>query len=69
MAISEVSFVKHYCGQEKKRTLELLEDFNPRPMEFRVSTRDRLPALLEKIYGEQLCILLLFLLLEQQLWI
>lgn len=60
MAMSEVSFIKHDYGREKKRALELLEDFDPRPNQFRGSARDRLPALLEKIRGEQLCMSLLF---------
>ena len=45
---------------KKKRKLEPLEDFDPRPVEFRGIACANLPALLEKIHGEQLCISLLF---------
>ena len=60
MAMSEVSFIKHEYGREKKRTVEPLEDFDPRPVEFRGSASEHLPDLLDKIRGEQLCISLLF---------
>ena len=37
-----------------------IEDFDPRPIEYRGTARDCLPNLLEKVHGEQLCISLLF---------
>ena len=45
MAMSESSFIKHEYGKEKKRAVEPLEDFDPRPMEFRGSACVHLPAL------------------------
>ena len=60
LEMSEVSFIKHEYGKEKKRAVEPLEDFDPRPMQFRGSACDHLPALLEKTHGEQQCISLLF---------
>ena len=60
MALSDTSFEKPECGKEKKRKLEPLEDFDPHPEEFRGIACANLPALLEKIRGEQLCISLLF---------
>ena len=36
-----------------------MEDFDPRPPEFRGSTMSRLPELVDKLRGEQLCISLL----------
>jgi hypothetical protein len=60
MPIAEASFEKHVYGREKKRKVKPLEDFDPRPVEFRGTVRARLPALLEKIRREQLCVSLLF---------
>ena len=60
MAMAEAPFVKHVYGRERKRTLQALEDFDPRPVTFRGTACDRLPSLLEKIRGEHLCVSLLF---------
>lgn len=60
MPLAEAHFEKHTYGKEKKRKLQSLEDFDPRPLEFRGTLKDRLPALLEKIRGEHLCMSLLF---------
>ena len=57
---AEASFIKHDYDREKKRTVEPLEDFDSRPVEFRGSASEHLPDLLDKIRGEQLCISLLF---------
>jgi len=58
--LAEAAFEKHVYGEEKKRKLRPLEDFDPRPVEFRGTVHTRLPALLDKIRGEHLCISLLF---------
>ncbi len=60
MRMGEAQFQKHVYGREKKRRLRQMEDFDPRPIEFRGTARDRLPQPLEKLRGEQLCISLLF---------
>ena len=57
--LAKVAFEKHVYGEEKRK-LKPLEDFDPRPVEFRGTVHTRLPALLEKIRGEHLCISLLF---------
>ena len=43
-----------------KRKIKSVEDFDPRPPEFRGSAASRLPELLENLRGEQLCVSLLF---------
>ena len=60
MRMSEATFTKHTYDKTKKRKLKLLEDFDPRPLEFRGTATNHLPALLEKICGENLCVSLLF---------
>jgi len=60
MPLAEAVFEKHVYGQEKKRKLKPLEDFDPCPVEFRGMVHTPLPALLEKIHGEHLCISVLF---------
>lgn len=60
MTIAEAPFVKPMYGRERKRTVHFLEDFDPRPVEFRSTACDYLPGLLEKIHGVHLCISLLF---------
>ena len=60
MAMAEAPFIKHVYGRERKRTMQALEDFDPRPAEFRGTAYDRLPGLLKKIRCEHLCISLLF---------
>ena len=37
-----------------------MEDFDPRPLKFRGTAAHRLPDLVDKLRGEQLCISLLF---------
>jgi len=59
-SLAEAAFEKHVYGEEKKRKLKPLEDFDPRPVEFRGTVHTRLPAHLEKFRGEHLCISLLF---------
>ena len=49
MAMSEASFIKHEYGREKKTTVEPLENFDLRPVDFRGSASEHLPDLLDKI--------------------
>lgn len=42
-----------------KRKIRLVEDFDPRPREFRGSTKSQLPKLLRQLRGEKLCVSLL----------
>ena len=60
MPLSEAVFEKHDYGKPVKRKIKHVEDFDPRPPEFRGSTMSRLPELVDKLRGEQLCISLLF---------
>ena len=59
LAISEAKFVKHVYGKTSRRSFESIEDFDPRPVEYRSTASLNLPDLLDKIRGEQLCISLL----------
>ena len=43
-----------------KRKIKRVEDFDPRPPQFRGTAASRLPELVSKLRGEQLCISLLF---------
>ena len=52
-------FEKHVYGKVKKRRLEPLEDFDPRPDKFKGTAKNSLPALLNDLHGEELCISLL----------
>ena len=56
MQMADAVFHKHVYGRERKRTLKPLEDFDPRPMEYRVTANDRLPELLDKLCGKGLCV-------------
>ena len=52
-------FEKHLYGKVKKRRLKPLEDFDPRPDRFKGIAKNSLPALLNDLCGEELCISLL----------
>ena len=52
-------FEKLVYGKVKKRQLEPLEDFDPRPDKFKGTAKNSLPALLNNLRGEGLCISLL----------
>ena len=56
MQFSEATFTKHTYGKPKKRTLKPLENFDPRPLEYRGTAVRNLPELLEKVRGKGLSI-------------
>lgn len=60
MRLSEAVFQKHTYAKPAKRKIKALEDFDPRPLEFRGTVASRLPDLLDALRGEQLCISLIF---------
>ena len=60
MPMSEAVFEKHDYSKQRKRKIQPVEDYDPRPPEFRGTASARLPALLEDIRGEHLCVSLLF---------
>lgn len=57
--IAETIFEKHDYAKPTKRKVKLLENFDPRPPEFRGDAASRLPEFLDKVRGEQLGISLL----------
>ena len=59
LPIAEATFEKHMYGKQRKRSFQAIEDFDPRPAEYRGTASQNLPSLLHKIRGEQLCISLL----------
>ena len=59
MKISEVVFEKHVHGKTKKHKYEKLEDFDPRPTKYHNTANNNLPALLDSIRGQGLCVSLL----------
>ena len=48
MQMSEATFTTHTYDKTKKRKLKQLEYFDPRPLEFRGTAANHLPALLQK---------------------
>lgn len=56
MPMADAVFEKHVYGRERKRTLKPLEEFDPRPVQYRGTAKDHLPALLDKLHGKGLCI-------------
>ena len=59
LPMSEAQFEKHVYGRTRKRTVRTIEDFNPRPHEYKRTASNHLPALLDKVHREGLCISLL----------
>ena len=58
IAMSEAVFEKYEYSKQRKRKIQPIEDYDPRPPEFRGTTSERLP-LLEEIRGEHLCVIIL----------
>lgn len=54
-----MQFLRNMLGREHKRKVVAVEDFDPRPLKYRGMVKVRVPALLDKIRGEGLCISLL----------
>lgn len=59
LKMSEATFQKHVYGQERKRSFKPLEDFDPRPTEYRNTAQDQLTEMLSKIRGKGLCVSLM----------
>ena len=60
LRLYEASFVKHDYAKPSKRKVRCIEEYDPRPPAFRGSTAQRLPALLQQLKGQQLCVSILF---------
>ena len=56
LQIASTSFEQHDYRKPVKRKIQLLENFDPRPPEFRGQIQSRVPAFLESVNGEQLSI-------------
>ena len=54
MKMSEVQFEKHVYGQERKKKLDLLEDYDPRPSECRGQVTTNLATFMQKVKGRNL---------------
>lgn len=59
LEISKTTFEKHEYAKPNKRKIQTIEDFDPRPAEYKGSAIQRLPELLQKIKGDDLCLSLL----------
>ena len=59
MKISETQFEKHVYGKEKKKQPELLEEFDPRPPEFKGTATANLTTFLDNTKGRNLGVSLL----------
>lgn len=55
----ESMFQKHDYSKPVKKQIKPLDEFDPRPTEFRGTASDRLPNLLKSLKGQQLSISLL----------
>lgn len=60
LRIAEATFVKHDYSKPTKRKVASVEEFDPRPPEFRGTASQRLPELLQELKHEHLCISLLY---------
>ena len=58
MKMAEAVFQKHQYDK-KKRVMERIEQFDPRPVQYRGKANDRLPALLDEVHRQGLCVSLL----------
>ena len=56
LQIASTSFEQHEYRKPVMRKIKLLEDFDPRPPQFRGQIQSRMPAFLESVKGEQMSI-------------
>ena len=56
LPVASTSFEKHDYQKPAKRRVKLLEDYDPRPPEFRGQIQARIPSFLEHVRGEELAI-------------
>ena len=59
MKMSEVQFEKHFYGHERKKNLELLEDFDTYPLDCKGQATTNLTTLMQKVKGRNLGVSLL----------
>lgn len=53
LPIAQATFEKHVFGKIKRK-YALLENFDPRPIQYRGTAKDHLPSPLEKVHGKSL---------------
>ena len=58
--MAEAAIKKHDYSKPNKRNIKLMEDFDPRPLQYRGTLSSRLPAFLDSMRGQYLCVSLLF---------
>ena len=58
--MSEAVFQKHDYSRPNKKKIKPIEDFDPRPEQYKGTAASRLPALLDSVRGQELCVSLLF---------
>lgn len=56
MKITDVEFQKHVYGRTKRRTMKSIEGFDPRPGNYCGTANTNLPALLDSVRGQGLCL-------------
>lgn len=59
LTIPETMFMKHVYGRDRKHVLKPLEDFDPRPAEFRGNAKEYLYTFLDEVRGRGLGVALL----------
>lgn len=52
--IADLKFEKHVYGRVRKHQLDPIDDFDPRPPQFRGKLHSRLPDIFEKVTGKGL---------------
>ena len=60
LQMSEATFHKPVYGREKRRSSKPLEEFDPRPPEYKNTAQGRLTEFLGKVRGKVLCVSLMF---------
>ena len=60
IAMSEAVFQKHDYSRPNKKKIKPIEDFDPRPEQYKGTATSRLPALLDSVRGQELCVSFLF---------
>ncbi len=59
MTITDVEFQKHVYGRTKRQTMKSIEGFDPCPEHYRGTANTNLPALLDSVHVQGLCVSLL----------
>ena len=60
LPMAEAAFKKHDYSKPNKKNIKLMEDFDSRPLQYRGMLSSRLPAFLDSVQGQNLCVSLIF---------